>query len=70
MPVPIPMQVLRTLKAQYGMCPEEKVWSIIAVMSAVFAGVSSYCLSSPMPLIASFAFCAVTVARMEEDEEL
>lgn len=70
MPVPIPMQVLRTLKAQYGLCPEEKVWSIIAVMSAVFAGVSSYCLSSPMPLIASFAFCAVTVARMEEDEEL
>lgn len=67
MPVPIPTQVLRTIKAQKGLCYEEKIWCLAAVASAAFAAVSTYCLSSPLPLLAAFAFCAVTVARLEDE---
>ena len=67
MPVPIPSKVLRTIKAERGMCQEERIWSAAAVFSAAAAAFASYFLASPMPLIAAFAFCAVTFARMEEE---
>jgi hypothetical protein len=67
MPVPIPNQVLRTIKAEKGLCFEEKVWCLAAVFGAVTAGIASYVLSSPMPLVAAFAFCAVTAARLEDE---
>lgn len=67
MPVPIPSKVLRTIKAERGMCKEERIWCAAAVLSAAAAAFASYVLSSPMPLIAAFAFCAVTFARMEEE---
>lgn len=67
MPVPIPTQVLRTIKAQKGLCFEEKLWCLAAVSGAVLAGVSTYFLASPMPLVAAFAFCAVTAAQLEDD---
>ncbi|MBL1177131.1 hypothetical protein [Pantanalinema sp. GBBB05] len=68
MPVPIPTQVLRAIKAERGLCYEERVWCWATVLSASLAVLFTYVLSSPMPLIAAFAFCAVTVARMEDDE--
>jgi hypothetical protein len=67
MPVPIPVQVLQTIKAQKGMCFEEKVWSLAAVVSAIAGGICTYYMASPMPLMAAFAFCAITAARMEDD---
>lgn len=67
MPVPIPNQVLRKIKAEKGLCFEEKIWCFAAVFSAVTAGISAYLLSSPMPLVAAFAFCAVTAARLEDE---
>jgi hypothetical protein len=67
MPVPIPMQVLRSIKAKKGMCLEERIWCLAAVSSAIAGVAATYFLSSPMPLIAAFAFCAVTVARMEDE---
>ncbi|MDX2228743.1 MAG: hypothetical protein NW220_03850 [Leptolyngbyaceae cyanobacterium bins.349] len=68
MPVPIPSQALRSLKAQYGLCSEERLWSISAVLSAGLGGVLSYVLASPMPLVAAFAYCAIVVARMEDED--
>jgi len=67
MPVPIPTKVLRSIKAENGMCSEEKIWCAAAIVSAVSAALATYFLSSPMPLVAAFAFCAITVARMEEE---
>ena len=68
MPVPIPQQALRSLKAQYGACVEERLWGLSAVLSAAMGGILSYVLASPMPLVAAFAYCAIVVARMEEEE--
>jgi len=67
MPVPIPTQVLRSIKARKGLCFEERVWSAAAILSTVLAAVATYYMESPMPLLAAFAFCAVTVARMEDE---
>ena len=68
MPVPIPSDVLRTLKAQHGLCLEERVWVLSALCGAAIAGVLSYTLNSPMPLVAAFAYGAIVVGRMEEEE--
>lgn len=67
MPVPIPTQVLRSIKATRGLCFEEKLWCAAAGVSAIAAGVFTYFLASPMPLVAAFAFCAVVMARMEDE---
>ena len=67
MPVPIPKQVLKRIKAEKGLCFEEKLWYLASISGAVLAGVSAYFMSSPMPLVAAFAFCAVVVAQMEDD---
>lgn len=68
MPVPIPQQELRIIKSQRGLCFEEQIWSIAAVVSAGIGGLLSYLLASPMPLVAAFAFCAIVVARMDDEE--
>jgi hypothetical protein len=70
MPVPIPADALRTIKAQKGLCAEEKIWCFSAVFSAVSGVLLSYFLASPMPAVAAFAFCAITVARMEDDDQI
>lgn len=67
MPVPIPTQVLRSIKAERGLCYEEKIWCSAAALSAAIAAASTFFLSSPMPLVIAFAFCAVTVARLEDE---
>jgi hypothetical protein len=66
-PLPIPTQALKTIKAQNGLCFEEKIWCFAAVGSAAIAGLSSYFFSSPMPMIAAFAFCAVIAAQLEDE---
>jgi hypothetical protein len=68
MPMPIPSQALRSIKAQRGMSYEERVWCGVAVGSAAIALVISFLFSSPMPLLAAFAFCAVITAQMEDEE--
>lgn len=68
MPVPIPANVLQTIKAEKGLCLEERIWCVAAIASAIVGGGLSYVLASPMPAVAAFAFCAVAVARMEDDE--
>jgi heme A synthase len=67
MPVPIPAQVLRTIKAEKGLSVEEQVWCLVVIFTAVLAGICTYFLASPMPLVAAFSFCAIAVAFMEDD---
>jgi hypothetical protein len=68
MPTPIPGQALRAIKAERGLSAEERVWCGTAIFSAVLAMVSTYFLQSPMPIVAAFAFCAMVVARLEDEE--
>lgn len=68
MPEPIPPKALQVIKAEKGMCYSEKAWSIAAVIVSLMAGIMSYLLKCPMPLVLAFAFCAVTVARLEVED--
>lgn len=68
MPMPIPVQALRSIKAERGLCFEEKIWSASAVVSTCAGAIFSYVLASPMPLIAAFAYCAIVFARMEDED--
>lgn len=70
MPVPIPADVLRSIKAEKGLCREEQLWCLAAVSSAIAAAVGTYCFASPLPLLLAFAFCAVVVGRMEDEGSL
>ncbi len=65
MPLPIPNQALRLIKAKQGFSPDEKKWCWTASAATVMAAVSSFLLQSPMPLVAAFAFCAMVVAQLE-----
>jgi hypothetical protein len=68
MPVPIPSQVLRSIKAEKGMSDDERRWASMAWVGVLLGGVLSYEIASPLPLLMAFAFGAVVAARMEEDE--
>jgi hypothetical protein len=68
MPEPIPREVLRLIKAEKGLCGEERLWSSAAVVVTVIATILSYLLKSPMPMVLAFAFAAVIVALLEVEE--
>ncbi|OKH22751.1 hypothetical protein NIES593_11515 [Hydrococcus rivularis NIES-593] len=67
-PEPIPTKTLRAIKAEKGLCPEEKVWIISATVLALVAAALSYILRCPMPIVFAFAFAAITVAQLEVEE--
>jgi hypothetical protein len=67
MPVPIPTNVLRTIKAEKGLCYEERVWCFSAILSVILAIVFTWLVVSPMPIVAAFIYCAITVTRMEDE---
>lgn len=68
MPEPIPSQILRTIKAQKGLCAEEKrlLWAA-GVVSAI-ALFLTYVLRSPMPIVFTFAFDAIIAALLEVED--
>lgn len=68
MPEPIPVRILRLIKAKNGMSDQEKLWSFLAVIATFIAIGCSFWLISPMPLVLGFAFVAVTVAQLEVDD--
>lgn len=68
MPEPIPSHALRLIKAQKGLCAEERLLSISAVAVTVLAAILTFLLHSPMPLVFAFAFGAITVGMLEVDE--
>lgn len=67
-PEPIPTKILRTIKAEKGLCFEEKVWVISATVMTLVAAMLSYIFQCPMPIVFAFAFAAVTVAQLEVEE--
>ncbi len=67
-PEPIPPKVLRLIKAEKGLCMEEKVWVGLACTMTVMGVVISFLLRSPMPIVFAFAFDSVTVAQLEVEE--
>ena len=68
MPEPIPLETLRTIKAQKGFSFQEKLWIIAAAIITPISVILSYYLKCPMPLVFAFAFGAITVAKLEIDE--
>ncbi len=68
MPVPIPSKVLKSIKAEKGLSAEERIWCFSAIVSTLIAAASGYFMSSPMPFVLAFAFCAIVVARMDDEE--
>ncbi|MBF2046576.1 MAG: hypothetical protein EDM05_001940 [Leptolyngbya sp. IPPAS B-1204] len=68
MPLPIPQQVLRQIKAERGLSSDERVWCVAAGMVALAAAGLSFLAQSPMPLVTAFAFCAMVVAGLETEE--
>lgn len=67
MPMPIPADALHTIKLEKGLSVPEKIWFGTAWLATLGSVVLSYSLECPMPLVAAFAFCALIVARTEED---
>lgn len=68
MPEPIPPQALRLIKAEKGLCTEEKLWLSTAAIVSILAAILSYALKCPMPLVFAFAFGAITAARLEVED--
>jgi hypothetical protein len=68
MPEPIPTKALRLIKSEKGLTSQEKVWSISAVITTFVAVISTYFLKCPMPMVAAFAFGAVTMAKLEVED--
>ena len=65
MPEPIPAKTLYSIKAQKGLCVEEKVWLVAAAILSFSGAVLSFLLKCPMPIVFAFGFGAITVARLE-----
>jgi F0F1-type ATP synthase assembly protein I len=68
MPEPIPMHVLRLIKAEKGLTVEERCWSISAIIGTLVAVLSTIFFKCPMPLVLAFAFNAITVAQFELED--
>jgi hypothetical protein len=68
MPLPIPSQVLREIKAAHGLSVDERFWCLAASVATAVAIGLSYFAQSPMPFVTAFAFCAMVVAGLEVEE--
>jgi hypothetical protein len=56
------------IKAEKGLCTEEKLWLSTAAIVSIIAAILSYALKCPMPLVFAFAFGAITAARLEVED--
>lgn len=68
-PEPLPPEVLSLIKAEKGLSGSERWLSILAVVVTLIAGILSYILNCPMPLVCAFAFGAITVGLLEVEED-
>jgi hypothetical protein len=67
-PEPIPTHILRTIKAEKGLCPQEKAWIVAATALTLVSAMLSYCFECPMPIVFAFSFAAITVAQLEVED--
>lgn len=65
MPEPIPVKVLKLIKAEKGLCTQERIWLAIAAAITCLCILSIYSTQCPLPLVLAFAFNAITVAQLE-----
>ena len=68
MPVPIPMDVLQSIKAEKGLSDQEQILSLAVLGAGLVAAVLTYFSHSPMPLVAEFAFAALAVAALDASD--
>ncbi|TAE60519.1 MAG: hypothetical protein EAZ76_18985 [Nostocales cyanobacterium] len=68
MPEPIPVSVLRMIKAENGLTNQEIGWSMTAVAITILSVIYTIMFKCPMPLVFAFAFNAMTVAQLEVEE--
>ena len=67
MPTPIPVQVLKTIKAQEGLSLDEKQWCILAIVSLLCGLAVSFATAEPIAGLVGFAVCAAIVGRLDDD---
>jgi hypothetical protein len=67
MPTPIPMQVLKSIKAEQGLSMDEKQWCILAIVSLVSGLVLSFSTAEPIAGFLGFTVCAAIVGRLDDD---
>lgn len=65
MPLPIPKEILLEIKERKGLSDQERLWLTIMIIVSLTAGVFSYVLNSPMPIVFAFAFTAMIVGKFE-----
>jgi hypothetical protein len=68
MPEPIPSKTLKEIKAQKGLCVEEKRLLLAAGIVSAIAIFLSCVLRSPMPIVFAFAFDAIIAALLEVED--
>ncbi|NJK99191.1 MAG: hypothetical protein HC910_01005 [Spirulinaceae cyanobacterium SM2_1_0] len=68
MPEPIPPTALRMIKAQRGLCKQERRIVLAALGLTLFAAIASYVVRSPMPLVIAFCADALAAASLEVDD--
>jgi hypothetical protein len=67
MPVPIPGEVLREIKATYGLSPQER-WAVAVVLaSTCVALLGSWYSHCPLPLVGAFSLGALLTAAMDAE---
>lgn len=69
MPEPIPTEILKLIKAEKGLTADEKKWLGAAVLFSFICAVVSIFWRCPIPLVMAFAFSAITVARLDVEEQ-
>lgn len=67
MPQPIPVNVLRSIKAMKGFSPMEQKLVYASMVLSLGAIVLSWLWQSPVPLAIAFASCAVIAATLEPE---
>ena len=67
-PEPIPIKTLRLIKANKGLCLEEKIWFMAVGGISLLGGIFSILFKCPMPIVLAFAFDAIAVAKLEVEE--
>jgi hypothetical protein len=68
MPEPIPTKILRIIKQENGLSPDEKNWLLLAFIVTVVSLILSCCLVNPMPIVFAFAFNAIAMAKLEMED--
>ncbi|MFN3926174.1 MAG: hypothetical protein ACK4QL_02385 [Pseudanabaenaceae cyanobacterium] len=67
MPEPIPVSVLRSIKAMKGMSPFEQKLTCLGFVITIAAVILSFVLHSPMPVTIAFAIVALITASLEPE---